>query len=123
MQAFVINNATGAVPLGKMFRLPQGFIMDSGATLSSIFDPTKRTETTAPITTAIPVANLNYNYYEVQFYPNGSPDLSPPVSGTNQNWFLTIHNASAGDGLPSAPKNFWTIQIDPYNGVCKYYLP
>jgi uncharacterized protein (TIGR02596 family) len=122
MQAFVITNTSGAVPLGKMNRLPQGIIFDSSAILSSIFDTTKRTNYTTP-TVSIPEANLNYNYFEVQFYPDGSPDLAPAVSGSNQNWFFTIHNGTSGDNLAAPPANFWAIQIDPYNGVAKYYLP
>lgn len=122
MQAFVINNTSGAVPLSKMYHLPQGSIIDSGVTLSSILDSTKRTYYTSP-TTSIPGANLSYGYFEVQFYPDGSPDLPAVAGGANQNWFLTIHNATAGDGLAAPPANFWTIQIDPYNGVAKEYRP
>jgi len=122
MQAFVISNISGAVPLGKMTRLPQGTIMDSGTTLSSMFNSAQRTYTTTP-TVPIPLANLQYAYYEVQFYPDGSPDLPPIIGTANQNWFFTVHSAVAGDGLTKPPANFWTVQIDPINGVAKDYRP
>jgi uncharacterized protein (TIGR02596 family) len=122
MQAFAINNVTGAVPLGKMYRLPQGTIIDRNTALSSILNSATRTENTAP-TYSIPVAGTKYNYFEVQFYPDGSPDLPIPTNATAQNWFLTIHKANAGDNLSTPPSNFWTIQIDPYNGVSKNYRP
>jgi uncharacterized protein (TIGR02596 family) len=122
MQAFVVNDISGAVPLGKVRRLPQGAIIDSSSTLSSIFDQTKRAYNTAP-TVAIPGVALKYCYYTVRFYADGSPDLSPTIGGTGQKWFFTIHNVTDGDGRSVAPANFWAIQIDPYNGVSKDYRP
>jgi uncharacterized protein (TIGR02596 family) len=122
VQSFVISDTGAVSPLGKVETLPSGIIMDSGPTLSSLFDPAKRTYSTNP-TTALPRAGKNYAYFSMRFYPNGSTDLSPTINGVNEPWCLTLHSAQSGDKLAVAPANFWTILIDPINGGLAGFHP
>jgi uncharacterized protein (TIGR02596 family) len=120
--------------IGKPSSLPIGVIIDAGATLSTLLNQTNAPTTNAPAhspnATDPPLGSqqLNYQYVAFHFRPDGSTDLIPETSAsTNANntnlWFLTVHHATDGDSLLVAPKNFYTIQIDAYNGHLVDYRP
>jgi uncharacterized protein (TIGR02596 family) len=122
VQSFTVSGNGVATPLSKMAQLPDGVIMDSNRSLSSIFDGNIRTCNSAPAL-PIPRAKQAYQYFSVRFLPNGSTDLQPSVNGAKQLWFVTLHSTRDGDNLSRPPANFWTIQIDPRNGTIKNYRP
>ena len=106
--------------LGKPVSLPNGVLIDSGTKLSTILNPAGVTATSAP-TTDPQLGNqgTNYQYIAFQFRPDGSTDLGTAGSP----WFLTVHNATDGDGLQNPPSNYCTIQVDPYNGHLQQFRP
>lgn len=122
LQLFVISEGGTSTPLGKMVRLPQGVIIDSGAALSSILDPDKRAYNGTP-STPITAAGTQYGYFSIRFRAGGSTDLSPTSNGASQLWHLTLHDANDGDNRSVCPSNFWTIQIDPMSGTLLNFRP
>ena len=117
--------------ISKPVTLPTAVIMDAGSTLSTIINPTGVTPTT-PSTTDPRLGNLGtaYKYVAFQFKPDGSTDLvnqtSPSTSGTTNAtslWFLTVHNQTDRDSLKTPPSNYYTIQVDAYNGHVRQFRP
>ena len=114
------------IPYDKVQLFPQGVIMNSSSTYSTLLN---NPAVTQPIKGASDPANpslprgigTNYNYYSFRFLPDGSTNLAT----TGLPWFLTIHNA-ADAGLsktPPVPYNFFCIQVDPVSGTTKSYRP
>ena len=115
IQLFEIPDTGSPVPLGKSQSLPNGIIMDSGATLSSLLSTVV---SGASLKVSIPRAGTNYNAVVFRFLADGSTSLA--ASGS---WFLTFHNLNDGDALKTPPPNFFTLQIEPLNGHVKNFRP
>jgi uncharacterized protein (TIGR02596 family) len=54
-------------------------------------------------------------YRSFRFRPDGSTDLPK-----NEQWYLTL---VADEGASDVPKNFYCLQIDPFNGSIRDYRP
>jgi hypothetical protein len=54
-------------------------------------------------------------YRSFRFRPDGSTDLPK-----NEQWYLTL---VADEGASPTPKNFFCLQIDPFNGTIRDYQP
>ena len=115
LQLFQIGENGVASACGKVERLPQMIIIDSGTTLSTLLSSPKQDPTDA-----IPRAGKNYKWCAFRFRPDGSTNLSPIVPAY---WCVTLHNATEGDNLAKPPANYATIQIDPISGSLKSYRP
>lgn len=133
LQTFVVSETGVVTPLDKIERFPATFILDSGATLSSIIGGAQAASsgggpgnTVGPVlhptpqTYALPTIERDYNYISFRFYPDGSTSLGTPPSGA---WFLTAHQLQYGDSLGTPPRNFATLQIDPLNGNIREFRP
>jgi uncharacterized protein (TIGR02596 family) len=122
----IMESGSAAKPLGKIQRLPDTIIVDSGTTLSSIIGDLTRTSGTgsstgAVLNTPIPRVGTSYNCVSFRFQPDGSTNLP-----RNANWFLSLHYASVGDTLSvtgGTLPSFITLQVDPANGHVKIYRP
>ena len=129
----ITMSATGNVTqtytaVSKPVTLPTAVIMDAGATLSTILNQTGIAATTASTTDPrLGSLGTGYQYVAFQFKADGSTDLlsqtSPSTSGTTNLWFLTVHNQTDGDSLGTAPPNYYTIQLDAYNGHVRPFRP
>ncbi|XHR27111.1 MAG: Verru_Chthon cassette protein D [Chthoniobacteraceae bacterium] len=116
---FEINPKTGAyTSVGKLEHLPLSVIMDRNPQLSSLFNFSSP-KAGSSAWGAIPRVGTAYNFIAFQFFPDGSTNLYP----SNSLWFLCFHGSSYGDFLASLPPNYYTVQIDPYNGHVKTYRP
>jgi uncharacterized protein (TIGR02596 family) len=126
-QTFEILDSGGAVPLGKIQRLPNTIIFNE-TDLSSLIK--NATATAAPLTgkpsddvTAPSLAGAverNYEWVSFRFLPNGGTNLDP-----NKIWFMTLHgsNTNPTTTTSAASLNFFTVQIDPVSGTTKSYRP
>jgi uncharacterized protein (TIGR02596 family) len=110
--------------------LPSTMIMDAGATLSNIIGNAQAAPAVPASTTgsalnlSIPRAGTAYNACLFHFLPDGSTDLPTTLPAASPGmWFLTMHDLNNGDNLTVPPKNFSTVQIDPYNGHIKAFRP
>jgi len=111
-QTFLITpNATNA--LTPVTFLPAPAIISVNTTVSSL-------ATVSPVqeTQSIPNYGQNYNALVFDFLPAGGTNLDSTSS-----WYMTIlirNDPIVGNNLP---KNFVTIQIDPFSGRVKTYRP
>ncbi len=131
--ATVTMSTTGAVTqtytaVSKPATLPTAVIIDAGSTLSTIPNASGTTPTPASATDPrLGSFGTSYQYVAFQFNPDGSTNLvgqtSPSTSGTTSLWFLTVHNQTDGDSLKTAPPNYYTIQVDAYNGHVREFRP
>ena len=136
VQTFSVSEAGNATPSGKVHALPKTVILDSGKRLSTLIgnalppDSTKISGpviVTGPQTFSLPTVGKSYNYVAFRFLPDGSTNLPLPTtagSGSDvNNWFITAHQTQYGDNLGTAPDNFLTLQIDPFNGNVREFRP
>ena len=137
IQAFKVTqstNASGAIvttktAITKAQRLPPSVIIDAGGSISNAANNISyfikalsgslvTADSTYP---SLFDVGTNYSYVAFQFNPDGS------TNQTSLGWgcFMTLHALSSGDALAKAslPKNYYTIQIDPYNGRIYAYRP
>jgi uncharacterized protein (TIGR02596 family) len=131
IQSFeMVPTASGSstyTALTKMQRLPSTIIMDPGPALSDIIGnpqtapnmPAFANASAPPLNNlSIPRAGTSYNACYFHFLADGSTDLN--LTANSGNWFLTMRDVN--DTAPT-PKNFFTVEIDPYNGHIKTYRP
>lgn len=119
-QIFEIREDGTPKPMGKMVRLPASVIIDRGSALSSILNQSQR-----PVASAddVPLPGIKqYDFAYFSFLPGGGTDLVEPGLADNP-WFLTLHESVAGDNLAQPSANFFTIQINAYNGKLRVYRP
>jgi uncharacterized protein (TIGR02596 family) len=131
LQIFQVLDSGSFVAIGKLQRLPQSVIIDSGATLSSIIGLAQQVSQSSPsaaipasdsgsdLKTSIPVIGLSYNCVYFNFLPDGSTNFSSFTTP----WFLTVHKLQDGDPCTSPPANFSTLQIDATNGHIRTFRP
>lgn len=120
LQNFALQEDGTALPLDRLVRLPQGVFIDSGAALSPLMGASRtKTWTATDSQVALPGVGTAYDARVVRMRPDGSTDL--PAAG--QPWFLTVHGDRSGTALSTLPKNFATIQLDPWTGRSTVFRP
>jgi uncharacterized protein (TIGR02596 family) len=112
--------------LTRVAFLPQGIVIDSASSLSSLLPSTPSnppyavsgSTQTAPVGAYAP---SSYNYIDFHFKPDGSTDLNPNAVSP---WFVTLVNEvdlqRAGN---NAPANFYTLEVDPLTGHVRSFRP
>lgn len=122
LQAFS-QNENGIFSIGKMVFFPQGIVVETDTSYSSIFDtssngplPDPNIQTPKPDE---PIAKYgtNYRYISFGFRVNGETNLKRKPA------FLTLVSQSEKKRGSVAPRNFVTVQIDPVNGRVHSYRP
>ncbi len=116
-QTFEINETGQYVPFGKVERLPNTVAMERSGELTSLFNAPAGVRAGSGGET-LPGLGTAYNFIAFQFKPDGSTNLSHDAL-----WFLTLCEIRAGDSLAALPPNYYTIQIDSFNGHIKSYRP
>jgi uncharacterized protein (TIGR02596 family) len=120
-QAFDYNASGAVTPLSKVIHLPNSIVLDSGATLSTLFAASQlKTWTATDTQPSLPSLGTSYKAYVFRFRADGETNLTPfppPL------WYLTVHPQSDGDALANPPKNYVTLVLDPVNGHFAVYLP
>jgi uncharacterized protein (TIGR02596 family) len=124
---FQINDQSVYAIAARPLFLPQGIIIDSGVTLSSLIAPganpsnpiVSANNGAAATDSAHPLPGVsNAQYVGFHFNRDGTTDL-----GVGNNWFLTLHATSDGDALTTAPKNYASLRVDPVNGSVMIFRP
>jgi uncharacterized protein (TIGR02596 family) len=115
----VSDDGTTYTAIAPMVTLPRPIVFIQGTTYSSILDTGNSTTYAVTIqhtgtVPTIPVVGTNYTYLRFAFRPNGGTDL-PVMSAL---YYLTV-----AAPLPSPPKNFYTVSVDPQNGKITSYRP
>jgi hypothetical protein len=60
-------------------------------------------------------------YVSFRFRPDGSTDLPGRSRGGSDTWYLTLVKGEGEEG--AVPENFFTIQVDPFNGKIDVFRP
>lgn len=120
LQNFELLEDGSAAPLDRIVRLPLGIILDSGGALSPLLAASRTKQWSGSDTqVSLPGVGTAYDTRAIRLRPDGSTDLSAAA----QPWFLTIHPERDGDGMAALPKNFATIQVDPWTGRAALFRP
>lgn len=121
IQAFSINDSGDAVPIMKAQILPQGIVMTTNATYSTLLT---QTNSTAPSQVSIPRAGTTYTCSSFRYYRGGVTSLAASPS-SSQVWGVTLVNQTdtLGSKASSLPVNYTTVVIDPFNGSLRTYRP
>ena len=128
-QTFLITeNATNA--LTKISYLPSPGIISSDPAVTSLANiaavpASSFTQGTlgsaAPQT--VPVYGTQYKAIPFRFNPSGAlSDASDQLDATKQ-WFLTVMLERDSTSASGLPKNYATIQLDPFTGRAKVFRP
>ena len=121
MQSFIESSTNSTLtPADKAYYLPSSVIIDQGQPLSTLVYNLTSSGSAATASASSPTLGTlgtNYSYIDFHFKPDGSTDLPSGLQ------FLTVHAASDGDQLANPPKNYYTIQVDPYNGHIYEFRP
>jgi len=123
-QFFIYDETGEAVPNTQFFRVQAPVVISSDSRLSTLVQAGGKGRSPLAGQCEIPRGSGNgretADYVSFRFRPDGSTDL-PISSGGNNTWHVTlIEESSDASGIPD---NFFTIQIDPYNGKITEYRP
>ena len=122
-QFFEYNEEGEAIPVSKFFRVQAPVVISTKPRLSTLLQPGERGASPATGKYDIPRGSgdgkKSATYISFRFRPDGSTDL-PGRSGTDT-WHITLVKEGSDQG--KIPKNFYTVQIDSYNGKLSEYRP
>lgn len=121
-QFFRYNQYGQLLPVSEFFRIKPPIVINEP--LSTLVKKSGNDEKYLSPSTGkalIPVMSdqKTFDYTSFRFRPDGSTDL-PGRSGSDT-WYITLVK-----GLPnqaSAPDNYFTVQLDPFNGRVTSYRP
>jgi uncharacterized protein (TIGR02596 family) len=125
------------VPVGNLVRLPEGVVIPTDSSLTGIF--TVSGVTSSGIKDTKENSTVGYSgvagatYNAIRFMPDGTcRTVGANTSGISTVYFQKnfpqyFFTLTFGSGTPvtlaTLPKNFFTIQIDPYTGKARTYKP
>lgn len=116
-QYFQYNDQGELLPLVEVYRLNDPVMFSRQ--LSSLLDPGRQGLSTGTVNRETffgsGVEGERVAYRSFRFRPDGSTDLPK-----NEQWFLTM---VADEGASQTPRNFYCLQVDPYNGSLREYRP
>ena len=118
-QSFQRNDNGDLVPLVEVYRLNEPTMFSR--TLSTLLDSSRSgmesgsVDAIAFFGSAAESDTGRVTYRSFRFRPDGSTDLPK-----NEQWYLTL---VADEGASPTPKNFFCLQIDPFNGTIRDYQP
>lgn len=128
-QYYQFNAAGELVPVSKFYRIrPPVVISESFSTLLRPGDnkdgDAQEFGFLAPVDgrAKIPTGgeDLIADYVSFRFRPDGSTDLPGKAGGDT--WYLTLLQGSGADDR-TLPENYFTIQVDPFNGRIGVFRP
>lgn len=129
-QYFQYNASGELIPVSKFYRIrPPVIISEDFSTLlktkSNTDSSSQEYGFMAPTKGQyiIPTGNaeVSADYVAFRFRPDGSTDL-PGKAGTTDTWYLTLLQGGTA-GVSRLPDNYFTIQVDPFNGRLGVYRP
>jgi len=132
-QYFQFNEFGELVPSSKFYRIKPPVVIDPK--LSTLLDPRNNQDQAdqefgflAPTEGSyrIPTGadEVDADYVAFRFRPDGSTDLPGRAGGGTDTWYLTlVQGIGAISGGGDVPDNYFTIQIDPFNGRLAEFRP
>ncbi len=123
-QFYKYNEVGKAVAVSQFYRVQSPVIISTDPKLSTLLQPgtTGRSPVKgiSPIPVGVGTQREKSPYLSFRFRPDGSTDL-PGKSPAGDTWHITL--VKEGSDARGVPDNFYTIQIDSYNGKISEYRP
>ncbi len=111
-------------PVSQFFRVQAPVVISNEPRLSTLLQPGNGSSSPMKGSYEIPrssgAGRETANYVSFRFRPDGSTDLPGKAPG-NDTWHITLVKEKSDTG--GAPDNFYTVQIDSYNGKITEYRP
>ena len=124
-QFFKYNEEGDAVAISQFFRVQAPVIISNDSKLSTLLQAGNNGRSTTKGKFEIPLGGGSNDremtdFVAFRFRPDGSTDL-PSRSAGNDTWHITLVKELSDQG--EVPDNFYTVQINPYNGKISEYRP
>lgn len=121
-QFFRYNQYGQLLPVSEFFRIKPPIVINEP--LSTLVSPSGADQDYLSPSTGmalIPVLSdqTSFEYMSFRFRPDGSTDL-PGKSGSDT-WYITLVKGLANTA--EVPDNYFTVQLDPFNGRVTSYRP
>ncbi len=123
IQFYTYNQRGEAEPISQFFKLKAPIVVSSDNKMSTVLRPTsddfyspRRGRSEIPIEGV----RREAEFVSFRFRPDGSTDL--PGKAGSDTWHLTLVKETDGSN-GSVPDNFYTVQIDPFNGRLLEFRP
>ncbi len=111
----------GLPALDRVLPLPDGVILSDDPKYSTLLSRSRNRQFRSSwrrLPRSLSLGTAEVLYFE--FRPDGSTSLD---ASSKDGWFLTILDQADGFSETGLPKNFITLQIDPFNGTVRQYQP
>lgn len=106
-------------PLGNPNYWSEGRVILVEGALTPLFAGTFNATDAGTVTTP-PFADKEATFKRILFYPNGTTSLRVPL----RNAYMTLVSSNNyREELEEAPRNYYTVQIDPVTGRTRSYRP
>lgn len=123
-QFYQYDEEGDAIPVSKFFRVQAPIVISNDNKFSTLLQPGVGGASPVQGNSAIPKGSgegrKNASYVSFRFRPDGSTDL-PGRSPRGDTWHISL--VKEGSDQRGAPNNFYTVQIDSYNGKISEYRP
>lgn len=132
-QFFQFNNEGEMEPTTSLFQIKEPTVFserfstllapESGATTEQDrkYGVIAPHQGTAEIPSGFAGRSESAEYVSFRFLPDGSTDL-PNKTSTGDTWYLTLIQSKSADD-DGLPRNFYCLQINPFNGVVSEFRP
>jgi len=111
-------------PVSQFFRMQAPVVISTNSKLSTLLQAGSGGNSPMKGKYEIPrssgMGKESADYVSFRFRPDGSTDL-PGKSPGNDTWHITL--VKEGSDTGRAPDNFYTVQVDSYNGKITEYRP
>jgi uncharacterized protein (TIGR02596 family) len=126
MQFYQYDDEGRKKPVSEVFRLGQSLVLSER--YSNLLMPDPGAEEGRRLETVPNGQELfgsgvggTVQYIAFRFRPDGSTDLVRTAN--NQTWYLTLVAEVGGAAPDKLPDNFYTIQVDQFNGTLREFRP
>jgi uncharacterized protein (TIGR02596 family) len=119
-QIFSYDETGQATPAGRLKKLSPRVILASNESLSTLLGPAQKKSWAGETKPSLPGIGTSYEAHAFRFRPDGGTSLTPFPAVP---WYVTLHDATAGDGLTTPPPNFASLGLDAANGHISRFRP
>ena len=122
-QFYRYNQYGQLLPVSQFYRIRPPIVINEP--LSTLVNSAGSDKSISPSSgsAAIPVVSdlETFDYVSFRFKPDGSTDLPGRAKGGGDTWYITLTKGLPTD--PTVPNNYFTVQLDPFNGRVTSYRP
>jgi hypothetical protein len=119
LQIYLLDQNGNPIPYGELQHLAATVGVDTGDHLSPLLTGiNSRQWTTSQPKPRVSSLGTHYDCWYIRFMPDGSTTLP-----AGQQWYVTLHEAAAGNGGAKLPPNYAVLSVNPISGKLSLYRP